>query len=113
MLISDWSSDVCSADLYATVGIRAFAAACGQLPATVEDAARVFGAGYGTRLARIVVPLHARAFIGAWLLTLLFCLRDLETATLFYPPGKEPLSIRIFTLEANGDRKSTRLNSSH
>lgn len=87
---------------YATIGVRAFAAACAQLPATVEDAARVFGAGYGTRLARIVVPLHARAFIGAWLLTLLFCLRDLETATLFYPPGKEPLSIRIFTLEANG-----------
>jgi len=87
---------------YATIGIRAFAAACAQLPATVEDAARVFGAGYGARLARIVVPLHARAFIGAWLLTLLFCLRDLETATLFYPPGREPLSIRIFTLEANG-----------
>lgn len=87
---------------YATIGVRAFAAACAQLPATIEDAARVFGVGYGARLARIVVPLHARALIGGWLLTLLFCLRDLETATLFYPPGKEPLPIRILTLEANG-----------
>src|SRR3546814_8364067 len=54
---------------YAAIGVRAFAAACAQLPATIEDAARVFGAGYGSRLARIVVPLHARAFIGVWLLT--------------------------------------------
>src|SRR3546814_10596560 len=69
--------------------------------------ARVFGAGYGSRLARIVVPLHARAFIGVWLLTLLFCLRDLETATLFYPPGQEPLPIRIFTLEANRSEEHT------
>lgn len=87
---------------YAVIGIRAFAAACAQLPSTIEDAARVFGVGYGTRLARIVIPLQARTFIGGWLLTLLFCLRDLETAALFYPPGREPLTIRIFTLEANG-----------
>jgi iron(III) transport system permease protein len=33
---------------------------------------------------------------------LVFCLRDLETAVLFYPPGGEPLTVRIFTLEANG-----------
>ena len=38
----------------------------------------------------------------AWLLTLVFCLRDLETAILFYPAGGEPLAVRIFTLEANG-----------
>jgi iron(III) transport system permease protein len=31
-----------------------------------------------------------------------FCLRDLETAVLLYPAGEEPLTVRIFTLEANG-----------
>ena len=87
---------------YAVIGVRAFAASCAQLPPTIEDAARVFGTGYGARLVRIVIPLQARAFMGGWLLVLLFCLRDLETAALFYPPGKEPLAIRIFTLEANG-----------
>ncbi|MEW6270640.1 MAG: hypothetical protein AB1689_15255, partial [Thermodesulfobacteriota bacterium] len=30
-----------------------------------------------------------------------FALRDLETPVLFYPPGGEPLTVRIFTLEAN------------
>jgi iron(III) transport system permease protein len=87
---------------YAVIGVRAFAVACAQAPSAIEEAARVFGAGYAARLARIVVPLHARALVGAWLLTLLFCLRDLETAVVFYPPDREPLAVRIFTLEANG-----------
>ena len=38
----------------------------------------------------------------AWLLAFVFCLRDLETAVLFYPPGSAPLTVRILTLEANG-----------
>ena len=39
---------------------------------------------------------------GAFALALVFSLRDLETAVLLYPPGGEPLTARIFTLEANG-----------
>jgi iron(III) transport system permease protein len=51
---------------------------------------------------RIVLPVHWRGVVFAWLLALVFCLRDLDTAVLFYPPGREPLTVRIFTLEANG-----------
>jgi len=40
--------------------------------------------------------------LGAFALALVFSLRDLETAVLLYPPGGEPLTARIFTLEANG-----------
>jgi iron(III) transport system permease protein len=29
-------------------------------------------------------------------------LRDLELSVLYYPPGGQPLTVRIFTLEANG-----------
>jgi len=43
-----------------------------------------------------------RGIAAAFLLTFVFCLRDLETAVLFYPPGGEPLTVRVFTLEANG-----------
>jgi iron(III) transport system permease protein len=57
---------------------------------------------YLTRLLRIVIPIHARAIAGAWLLAFVFCLRDLDLGVLFYPPGSETLPIRIFTLEANG-----------
>jgi iron(III) transport system permease protein len=72
------------------------------MPVDLEQAAATSGAGFGRRLLRIVLPLNARAVGFAWLLALLFCLRDLETAVLFYPPGGEPLPVRILTLEANG-----------
>lgn len=87
---------------YAIVGVRTLAVACTQTPAQIEDAARVFGAGYLRRLTGIVVPLHWRAILGAWVFAMVFCLRDLETAVLYYPPGRAPLAVRVFTLEANG-----------
>ena len=86
---------------YAIVCARPIAIAIAR-SAPLEDAARVGGAGYLRRLVRIVVPLHGRAIAAAWLLGLVFCLRDLETAVLYYPPGMETLPVRIFTLEANG-----------
>jgi iron(III) transport system permease protein len=87
---------------YATVGIRAVAAAMAQSNPNLEQAAAAFGGSYLRRMTRIVVPLHRRGVGGAWLMTFVFCLRDLETAVLYYPPGGETLTVRIFTLEANG-----------
>src|SRR3546814_15138222 len=63
---------------YAAIGVRAFAAACAQLTATIEDAARVLGAGYGWRLARIVVRDHGRRFSGVRRLAQLYWPRDHE-----------------------------------
>ncbi len=87
---------------YAAVGVRAMAVAVTQSPAQLEDAAAACGARYGRRMLRIVLPIHARGIAFTWLLALVFCLRDLETAVLFYPAGREPLTVRLFTLEANG-----------
>lgn len=87
---------------YAVVGSRVFAAVVAQSPVSFEEAAVVSGAGPFRRLLRVVVPMHRQAAVAAWLTAAVFCLRDLETAVLFYPPGGEPLTVRIFTLEANG-----------
>lgn len=87
---------------YGIIGIRTMAVAVAQSPVSLEHAASAFGAGFARRLAAIVLPLHRRALGAAWLLAVIFCLRDLETAVLYYPPGWEPLTVRIFTLEANG-----------
>ena len=87
---------------YAVIPARAIAVAIAQGSPHLEEAAAVQGAGFFLRVRRIVVPLHRRALLGAWLLTFVFCLRDLETVILFYPPGSAPLTVRILTLEANG-----------
>ena len=87
---------------YSVVGVRTVASVILQSPAHLEEAAAASGAGFARRLFRIVLPVNARGIAFAWLLALVFCLRDLESAVLFYPPGGEPLTVRLFTLEANG-----------
>ena len=86
---------------YTAVATRMFAGAVAQLPASFEEAAKSVGAGYLRRL-HLVQQLAARGLAATFVLTLVFALRDLETAALFYPPSGEPLTVRIFTLEANG-----------
>jgi iron(III) transport system permease protein len=87
---------------YLVIGIRVIGALVAQTPIHLEEAAAVTGAGYARRLARILVPLHREGIALAWLLAFVFCLRDLELPVLYYPPGGEPLTVRLFTLEANG-----------
>jgi iron(III) transport system permease protein len=87
---------------YAVVGIRAVASVVLQTPVHLEESAAAAGARFWRRLIRIILPLNLRGVVAGWLLAMVFCLRDFETAVLYYPPGREPLPVRIFTLEANG-----------
>ena len=87
---------------YAAVGLRTAAVSFSQGSNHYEEAAAIGGASFVRRLGRILLPIHARGLAAAWLLAVVFCLRDLETAVLLYPAGQEPLTVRIFTLEANG-----------
>jgi iron(III) transport system permease protein len=87
---------------FLVVGVRPMALAMAQSSPHLEEAAAVVGAPFLRRLLRIVLPMHWRAVVATWLLALVICMRDIEMAVLYYPPGKETLPIRIFTLEANG-----------
>jgi iron(III) transport system permease protein len=87
---------------YAVIGVRTIGSLIAQTPLHMEEAAAAMGAGYWRRMTRILLPLHARGIAFAWLLALVFCLRDLELSVLYYPPGGQPLTVRLFTLEANG-----------
>jgi len=87
---------------YAVVGTRAVASVVLQSAVHLEEAAAAAGARFWRRLIWIILPVNLRGIAAAWLLAVVFCLRDFETAVLYYPPGREPLPVRIFTLEANG-----------
>ncbi len=93
---------VAGAARYAIIAVRTATVAFAQSSPRIEEAGQVAGAGYVRRLFSLVIPMHWRGLVLAFVLTLVFCLRDLDTFILFYPPGREPLMVRIFTLEANG-----------
>jgi len=73
-----------------------------QIPASMEEAARVVGAGWFRRIIFIVAPLVRRGLLASWLVGYIFSLRDTGITMLVYPAGHETLPVRIFTLMANG-----------
>jgi iron(III) transport system permease protein len=93
---------VALAGRYAVLALRLQLAAGPYIPAAMMEAARVSGAGYWRRLTHIYAPATGRFIAAAWLLVFVFCVRDIETTALLYPPGGEPLTVKLFTLEANG-----------
>ena len=87
---------------YSALTGRIAAAQLAQIPPAMEEAAQVEGAGWWRRLVWIVAPLARRGLLAAWLVGYLFALRDTGVTMLVYPPGKDTLPVRIFTLMANG-----------
>jgi iron(III) transport system permease protein len=87
---------------YAILPMRAMSASFGTVPRSLEDAARLSGAGWLATLRYIVAPLAARGLLAAWLIGYVFSLRDVGISIVVYPPGSDTLPIRILTLMANG-----------
>lgn len=87
---------------YSVLPIRISSAALTRIPRSLEDAARLSGASWLMTLSRIVAPLAKRGLLAAWLISYVFCLRDLGISMVVYPPGYDTLPVRILTLMANG-----------
>lgn len=87
---------------YAILPIRTIAANLERIPLSLEQAARLSGASWFMTLDKIIAPLAKRGLIAAWLVSYIFCLRDLGISMVVYPPGSDTLPVRIFTLMANG-----------
>ena len=87
---------------YAVLGHRTVLAGLHSLSPSYAEAARTSGATYWRVLGGVHWKLLFPSLLGAWLLVFAFCFRDIETTALLYPPGSEPLTVRLFTLEANG-----------
>ena len=87
---------------YLVLPSRITAAQLALIPDSMEEAAQVAGAGWFRRMVYIVAPLAARGLAAAWLVAYIFIVRDTSVAMLLYPPGEDTLSVRIFTMMANG-----------
>ena len=86
---------------YTAITSRITLASLGQIPASMEEAGRIVGAGWLRRTAFIVIPLAKKGLMAGWLVAYIFCLRDTGISMMVYPPGSDPLTVRSFTLMAN------------
>jgi len=87
---------------YMVLGVWVTRSALTFIPRSMEEAAAMAGASSISRLTRITIPLASKGLVASWLLAFLFCLRDTGLAMVVYPPGRETLPVRLFTLMANG-----------
>jgi iron(III) transport system permease protein len=86
---------------YTPLAPRAIGVSLQAVSARVEEAARVAGVPWTRMMRRVLLPALAPAVGGAWALTFLFCLRDLDLVMTVHPPGVETLPVRLYTLMAN------------
>ena len=87
---------------YAVLPMRTVSASIAAVPRSLEEAAWLSGAGWLTTLQHIVAPLAGRGLLAAWLISYVFCVRDVAISIVVYPPGYDTLPVRILTLMANG-----------
>ncbi len=87
---------------YSALTSRTSLSALTQISPSVEEAARMAGAGWFRSVRQIIAPLMRRGLVAAWLIGYLFCLRDTGLTMMVYPAGNDTLPVRTFTLMANG-----------
>ncbi len=72
-----------------------------QIPHSMEEAGTVTGISWFRVLGNILLPLQSHGLIATWLISFMFCIGELGTTVLVYPPGHETLPIALFTIMAN------------
>ena len=90
---------------YLLFGTKAFELNYRLIPPSLIDAARLYGIKPWQRFTRIILPITLKGLIAGITLVFLFCIRDVGLSMVVYPPGGDPLSVRAFTLMANGSQK--------
>lgn len=87
---------------YCAITSRINASTLTQIPASMDEAAQMVGAGWVRRVACITAPLAGEGLLAGWVVASIFCLRDMGISMMVYPPGRDTLPVRTFTLMANG-----------
>ncbi len=78
-----------------------------QIPLSFEESAKLIGANFFIRIKKILFPLISDGLFGAFLIGFIFCLGELGTTILVYPPGTSLMPIKVYTIMANAPQSLT------
>jgi len=87
---------------FLSIALKPVSAAFAHLDPALDDAARVAGAGYGRRLARIFAPLVAPAAASGAILVFLTAYNEITISALLWSAGNETIGTTIFNYEDGG-----------
>lgn len=78
-----------------------------QIPVSFEESAQLIGANFFLRIRKILFPLISDGIFAAFLIGFIFCLGELGTTILVYPPGTSVMPIKVYTIMANAPQSLT------
>ncbi len=78
-----------------------------QIPLSFEESAKLMGASFFLRIKKVLFPLISDGLFGAFLISFIFCLGELGTTILVYPPGTSVMPIKVYTIMANAPQSLT------
>nr|WP_319384040.1 iron ABC transporter permease [uncultured Roseibium sp.] len=97
-----WIILIAYVSVFLAVGLKPVLAAFLQMDGTLEDAARVSGAGFFTRMRRIFTPLAAPSAASGAILVFLTAYNEVTVSALLWSTGNETIGTTIFNYEDGG-----------
>ena len=88
--------------VFLAVGLKPVTAAYGQLDPSLDEAARVCGARFGTRLGRVHAPSVMPAAVSGAILVFLTAYNEITVSALLWSSGNETIGTVIFNYEDGG-----------
>jgi iron(III) transport system permease protein len=88
---------------YLAFGVRSSTAALAQVHVSLEEVARVSGAGWLRTFRDVVVPLIKPGLINGWFLVFMPALRELTISALLWSSRNETIGVMVFNLQEAGD----------
>lgn len=87
---------------YMAFAVKSVGASLEQVHMSLEEAARISGAGWGKTFRDIVVPLIRPGLIAAWFLAFMPMLRELTTSVLLFGPETRTIGVAVYEFQDAG-----------
>jgi iron(III) transport system permease protein len=91
--------------IYIPFAVRTTNSTLQQIHDSLEEAARVSGAGLLQRLGDVILPLARPGMIAGWILVFMPGLRELTISILLYAHGTETIGVVVYNLQDAGYRE--------
>jgi iron(III) transport system permease protein len=87
---------------YIPLGVRAANSALRQIDPSLEESARILGAGWGYTFREVTLPLIRPGLFAGWLLVFVPAIQELSASILLFSSSSITLAVAVYNLYENG-----------
>lgn len=92
---------------YGFIALKMLQNATRQIPFSLDEAAQLTSASIFKRFKTIYLPLMLPAILAVFVLNFILMSSDLAIPIMTFPPGTQPVSVKVFTMIANASQSLT------